>query len=127
MKIPHIQRIFGTTEIVFGSIGALGALVGIVVAAGFATQTGRNYVILFPLISIVLSILSIIGGYGLLKMKSWSRKFVVTIATLIIINVLFSVFLSSIATLGFLGLLLLMANVMYHATLIGNLVMIKLA
>ena len=103
-------RVLAVFHIVFGIIGlvvALGILIvfgGLAGAAGFAVAEEPDAWIAVPLFSIIgtalmlvalmLSIPGIIGGWGLLKRRSWARVLMIVLSALHLINIPFGTVLA---------------------------------
>ena len=103
-------RVLAVFHIVFGIIGlvvALGILIvfgGLAGAAGFAVAEEPDARIAVPLFSIIgtalmlvaltLSIPGIIGGWGLLKRRSWARVLMIVLSALHLINIPFGTVLA---------------------------------
>ncbi len=98
-------RVLAVFHIVFGIIGLVGALVFLIVfggmagAAGFAVAEEPDAWIAVPLFSIIgtvlilvtltLSVPGIIGGWGLLRRRSWARVLMIVLSALHLINIPF--------------------------------------
>ena len=96
-------KILAAFHIVFGVIGLVGALGILIVfggaagAAGFAAADEPDAWIAVPILSIIgsilmlvaltLSIPGIIGGWGLLKGRSWARILMIVLSALHLINI----------------------------------------
>ena len=88
----HI-RIVGMLYVALGIFGALASLVIFLVIAGGLFTESRNFIagtataaIVVSVVLLLLSIISIIGGAGLLQRRSWARPLVIFLAVLSLFN-----------------------------------------
>lgn len=97
-------KILGILNIVMGAFTALGGLAALVVMGGMAgvitaSSTDHDTAVAAPIIAgigvavgiflLLLSLPSVIGGWGLMKYRPWSRVLMIVISVLHLLNVPF--------------------------------------
>ena len=115
--VTHV-KVMGILHIVFGALGVLGGIVGMMVFGGIAGIVGlsahsSDAAVAMPilgviggfvfLVMLVLSLPSLIVGFGLLRFRPWARMLAIVLSVLHLFNIPFG------TALGVYGLWCLLA------------------